>query len=223
MPLQNFEGQTWVAFSDLCGTKAMYKEGHHKADKALGRFYQTVYDLHESSRGISALVVSDCAVFWVHAGAGITLPRRPGSNSLESLLERLKALHWQMVHENYLIRTTVAYGHFCYQQRIELRNLRKDMFVGDAYMDAYLANDRCTPGGIVILNPTEGEVVRLPRCAGQFSVFLKRVSRGKKWELVWWIQSPEDTGDAIRRRTEQRKRGRFNGLLRAYQGQGAFG
>jgi len=44
MPINNFSGTTYVAFSDLNGFKEMMRN-HEKAAKALDKLYKTVYAL----------------------------------------------------------------------------------------------------------------------------------------------------------------------------------
>jgi len=43
MPVQNFSGETFVAFMDISGFKEMMKD-KHQAVKALDRLYQTGFE-----------------------------------------------------------------------------------------------------------------------------------------------------------------------------------
>jgi len=221
MSIPNFEGETWVAFSDLCGTKAMYKENPDKAAEALDHFYNTVYVVQQVQNEISALVVSDCAIFWVHDAA----EHRAMFQMLPTLLKQLKWLHRQMIEHNYLVRTTIAYGHFRYEQRIELPRLRKDMIIGGAYLDAYAANDKVTPGGIVILRPpTQGEddtprpreTLDVQRAAGDFAGYLRARRRQKQWEFVWWINTESDVDSALQSRKMSKKQTVYQALIAFY-------
>jgi hypothetical protein len=162
MSLENFEGQTWVAYSDLCGTKAIYRENPNNAAKALNRFYNEVYNLNEPASNISSLVVSDCAIFWVDRNGSY---REEGMaielQTLEQLLSRLNSLHKKMISEDYLIKTTISYGHFRYQNRLEMPRIRKDMIIGGAYLDVYAKNDKVNAGSIVLLTEQNKEYQNL--------------------------------------------------------------
>jgi len=222
MSIPNFNGETWLAFSDLCGTKAMYKENPDKAAKALDHFYNTVYNVVQGVQNeISALAVSDCAIFWVHDDA----EHRGMFQMLPTLLKQLKWLHRQMIEHNYLIRTTIAYGHFRYEQRIEIRRLRKNMFIGGGYLEAYAANDKVTPGGIVILRPPAqgeddtrgpGETLDVQRTAGDFAAYLRARRGQKQWEFVWWINTESDVDSALQSRKKLKKQSVYQALTAFY-------
>jgi hypothetical protein len=209
--LVDFDGETWVAFSDLCGTRAMYRTNPKKAAEALDEFYNAVYAVQRAQGEVSALAVSDCAVFWVH---GVDRGGRT-RQMLAGLLERLKRLHRQMVDGRYLVRTTVAYGHFRYQRRLEIPRLRKDMIVGGAYLDAYAANDRVRKGAIFVLRPQDG--ADWPDCAGRCSPFLCGSQRAKKREFVWWVDAADQVVVA-RRRIKETEKAEIRALLAAYGG-----
>jgi len=49
MPISNFSGNTYVAFSDLNGFKEMMRN-HQNAAKALDKLYNTVYKLKNKAR-----------------------------------------------------------------------------------------------------------------------------------------------------------------------------
>ncbi len=214
MPLQDFDGQTWVAFSDLCGTKAMYKESPDKAAEALDRFYNAVYELQRAQGEISALAVSDCAIFWLHDPTGYPGEASVAPRMLECLLTHVKTLHMRMVEEKYLVSTTVAYGHFRYQQRLEIPRLRKDMIVGGAYLDAYAANDKVREGTIVILKPADAPDAA--QCAGRFSKMIKPYERSRNQrEFFWWLDSPDRIQEA-KQAVKQAADSRFRELLRTY-------
>lgn len=53
--MNNFDGQTWVAFSDLSGLKAMYIKDVDQAATALDKFYNTAYGLQENDELIILL------------------------------------------------------------------------------------------------------------------------------------------------------------------------
>jgi len=168
--MHNFDGQTWVAFSDLCGLKTMYEKDSEKAAQALDKFYNKVYELQHNNDSINSIVVSDCCVFWIDRPECI--------NGLSILLEIVKRLHQQMLPD-YLIRTTIAYGHFKYEGRLEMPRIRKNMIVGGAYLDAYANNDKIELGAIVI--------VKLPKGINYNNLLL-----GKEYKNVIKANSPKN-------------------------------
>lgn len=204
MPLQDFDGQTWVAFSDLCGTKEKIRQGHRVAARALSNFYNTVYNIHEETEGISALVVSDNAVLWLHSE----------HRRLDTMLGHVKRLHHEMVRQNLLLRTSLAFGRFEYQQRIQLHNLTKGMVFGGAYVAAYIANHSVKPGAIVI---AQDENQELPADAGDLAPYLKPTRKPRGWEFFWWIDSPDDIERAEQHREQEVKDAPFAAFLRAYR------
>ncbi len=206
MPLQDFDGDTWVAFSDLCGTKEMLAKSRHKAANALGRFYQTVYDLHDVTQGISCLAVSDCAIFWLHGEAA-------AAYALDSLLNVLKDLHQRMAQAKYLVSTSVAWGAFSYQQRLELPHLRKDMVAGGAYMDAYAKNKDLLPGSIGIVNCPDNRWS--DDFCPQTAPFLTAGPAGFKKSSIWWVDSHAEVSGA-KQRQKQANESRFQALLEEY-------
>ena len=149
--MNDFDGQTWVAFSDLSGLKALYEKNPEDAAEALDKFYNAVYDVQEEQSPINAIVVSGCAIFWIDI--------RNCVNELGTILGHLKELHRKMLPD-YLLRTTIAYGHFKYQQRLEISTIRKNMIIGLAYLDAYANNDKIDHGAIVVVQLPEGTSYR---------------------------------------------------------------
>lgn len=148
--MYDYDGNTWVAFSDLCGLKAMYRKDPREAASALDRFYNITFDLQREEDDINSLVVSDCAIFWIDQ-------EEPIYDST-ALLDKLKSLHIKMLPD-YLIKTSIAYGHFKYQRRSETPSIRKNMIVGGGYLVAYAENDNIEAGSITVvqLPPVDSE------------------------------------------------------------------
>ncbi|GAI41032.1 unnamed protein product [marine sediment metagenome] len=165
--LENFNGKTYVAFSDLCGFKQMMNENRKKAVKALDCLYESVYDIQNDEdrlrmTHVDAIAVSDCVVSWVTNG------------QLDTIVEFLSWFHSRMIKKGYLLRTTIAYDAFCYQRRLQLRNLQKAYIEGGAYISAYLGNDKAEPGMIILLDPDSNNKSDVP-CIPKSNVW--------KWQL----------------------------------------
>ena len=187
--MNNFDGQTWVAFSDLSGLKKMYSKSHKKAAKALSKFYSSVYNLQQSKVVINAIVVSDCAVFWID--------KQDCKNELSVLLDKVKQLHQKMLPD-YLLRTTIAYGHFKYQQRIEMPTIRKNMIIGGAYLDAFMKNDKIEHGAIVIVElPSKMEMKDIIN-----DDYVTKKIQGKFYEYFWMLNNKSEIKEFVKRRKE---------------------
>ncbi len=114
-------------------------ENREEAYKALNHLFNSVYELLRDRQSIKGLAVSDCVISWT------------ADKQLDSIVDFVGSLHRKMIHRRYLMRTTIAYGQFEFQQRIQLINLGKQMIWGGAYLAAYLGNERVKPGSIGFL------------------------------------------------------------------------
>jgi hypothetical protein len=187
VPINNFDGETYVAFSDLNGFKEMM-QNHGKAAKALDKLYKTVYELKNQSTysNIQTLAISDCAISFIS--------NTDNRAQLALMLNFLKGLHLEMIRTDYLITTSVAYGSFSYHERIEIKGLEKNMLYGDAYLKAYLNNGKCPEGSIVII--CEGnEKDNILQSAGTNREFLKDIRRRLKGLQYFWAVSSSNEID----------------------------
>lgn len=176
--MENFDGEAFVAFADLCGFKKMVKAHGRRAAEALDLLYNTTYRLFDGATDLDAIAVSDCVVAWGRASDG----------RLDTLLRLLGSLHVQMLEGGYLMQTTVSRGQFSYQERIELPNLAKRMFHGNAYIEAYCNNDKAEVGSITLVcqesNPNFGEWV--PELSQRIKPAFRRDKRiHRQWEFFW--------------------------------------
>lgn len=176
--MEDFDGEAFVAFADLCGFTEMVKARGSRAAKALDLLYNTSYRLLQAAQDLDAIAVSDCVVAWGRANDG----------GLDALLRLLGNLHVQMLDGGYLMRTTVSRGQFCYQSRIELPNLAKGMVHGNAYLEAYLNNKKAEAGSITfVLQDTEPN---FEQWAPGHCRRIKPADRGgrrnhSQWEFFW--------------------------------------
>ncbi|MHC4888707.1 MAG: hypothetical protein ACYTEO_04490 [Planctomycetota bacterium] len=176
-----FTGNTYVAFSDLCGFKQMMK-GRNKAYEALDFLFNTVYRLQRGNHNVNALAVSDCVISWA-----VSHDSREGK--LKTVIEFVEILNRKMARRRYLMRTTIAWGDFEYEDRIQLRNLQKSMIWGGAYLDAYMNNKKAQVGKILLLNnQTEGQLSTERHVCERW----KWKKRSKGWEYIWAASSRQD-------------------------------
>ncbi len=172
----------------------MYEKDSEKAAQALDRFYNTVYDLQHDENSVNSIVVSDCAIFWIDKPDCI--------NDLSILLEKLPSFHRRMLPD-YLIRTTVAYGHFRYQRRLEMPRIRKDMIIGGAYLDTYVNNDRIEHGSIVIVKLPEDTNFRNLHLRREYKEMIKANCLAKGfYEYFWSLQNKGQINSFVNERKE---------------------
>ena len=132
MSLENFEGDCFVAFIDISGFKNYMKE--NKALDALDVFYNSGYDELQQSHEVCGIFVSDCGILFTKGGEK--------KRQLENILTIIKNINNKMLDNNYMLTTSIAYGHFCYMNRLECANIQKNSLFGNAYLEAFLDNEK---------------------------------------------------------------------------------
>lgn len=136
MPVQNYNGQTFVAFLDISGFKELMKDDK-KALEALRRLYQEGYDALYSAEGVEGFFVSDSGILFVRTG---TVHER-----LKKILEVIKTINERMLTRDYMLTTSIAYGKFDYHDKLEFDGIEKNQIYGYAYVQAFLDNETGNP------------------------------------------------------------------------------
>ena len=174
--LNNFSGQTFVAFIDICGFKAMMNE--NKAFKALDKFYQIGYDELQTCRDINGIFISDCGILYVTRDTS-------KEEKLEILLRIVKSINLKMLDANYMLTTNIAYGDFFYQERRGFNGISKNLMMGNAYVKAFLdsqAKPKIDVGECRILKEDiEEDFFENPHLC----------PRGKYFYYYWNVEDPE--------------------------------
>ncbi len=142
MPIANFDGNTFVAFLDISGFKQLMKN-EKRAWKAIDRLYQYGYDvIKENNRQnnvrVEGLFVSDSGILFVRDCAD-------KKECLKGLLKVVKEINKKMLEHDFMLTTSIAYGHFKYQERIEFEGIEKNPVYGNAYISAFLDNENGKP------------------------------------------------------------------------------
>ena len=136
MPVQNYNGQTFVAFLDISGFKELMKDDK-KALEALRRLYQAGYDALQAAEGVEGFFVSDSGILFVRTG---TVHER-----LKKILEVIKTINARMLTRDYMLTTSIAYGNFDYHDKLEFDGIEKNPIYGYAYVQAFLDNETGNP------------------------------------------------------------------------------
>jgi len=138
MPITNFGGDTFVAFVDISGFKQLMTDGK-RAWEAIDRLYQYAYRaIRESNNMVEGLFVSDSGILFVKNYQNKTV-------CLKALLDVVKKLNKKMLNHDFMLTTSIAYGDFRYQERIEFRGIGKNPIYGNAYLSAFLDNENGKP------------------------------------------------------------------------------
>lgn len=141
MALENFDNNTFVAFLDISGFKVMMKDDL-KAINALNHLYQTGFDVlnnQNTTKQIEGLFISDCGVLFMKD------IKKSKSEQLECLLKVIKSINSKLLQHDIMLTTSIAYGHFSYQEKIEFSGIEKNQVYGGAYVKAFLDNENGKP------------------------------------------------------------------------------
>ena len=136
MPVPNFSGKTFVAFLDISGFKELMKDDK-RALEALKHLYQSGYNALNNDNGVEGFFVSDSGVLFVRTGSN--------KEKLYKMLEALRTINIQMLERNYMLTTSIAFGNFDYQDKLEFDGIDKNPIYGFAYVQAFLDNETGTP------------------------------------------------------------------------------
>ncbi len=200
MPIADFDGNTFVAFLDISGFKQLMKD-EKRAWKAIDRLYQYGYDVikkinQESGVRVEGLFVSDSGILFVRNCENT-------KECLKVLLEKVvKEINKKMLEDNFMLTTSIAYGHFKYQERIEFEGIEKNPIYGNAYVSAFLDNENGKPK----IQPGQCRIVRknLPQDLVQFieseanhndeviRVIRKRNNDNDHFYFYWMVEEPSE-------------------------------
>ena len=143
MAIEDFEGDTFVVFIDISGFKDLMKR--NDAWQALDKFYQYGYEIlnannqQDDSLRVDGIFISDCGILFVRDCLDNL------KDCLKTLLCLIRDINIQMLQHDYTLTTSIAYGPFQYQSRLEFKGMEKNLMYGNAYLDAYLDNERDKP------------------------------------------------------------------------------
>lgn len=139
MPVPDFHGDTFVAFMDIAGFKSMMTDGE-RARLALDTFYTAGFNILQNHRNeVHGFFISDCGILFVRR------EQEPPEARLESLCRVVEQVHRQTFQKAIQLTTSIAWGEFTYHDRIEFPGILKGAIYGNAYVSAYLDNEKDGP------------------------------------------------------------------------------
>lgn len=136
MPIQDFTGETFIAFTDISGFKELMKNDQNALD-ALKIFYQSGYETLSQNENVEGFFISDSGVLFSRNGSV--------AKKLSNLLQVLEDINREMLRHNYMLTTSIAYGVFDYHGKIEFMGIEKNPIYGGAYVHALLDNETGVP------------------------------------------------------------------------------
>jgi len=222
MSITSYDGETFVAYLDIAGFRELMKnEG--EALKVLAKFYQFGYHTLQNQTTtykIDGIFISDCGILFARKNSNVTLFK-----SLSILLEKIKQINIKMRDNDYILTTSIAYGKFKYQERVEFEGIEKNLIYGNAYVSAFLDNEKGRPK----IQPGQCRIVKenLPVSVTDeierngnnyfFKMVKKREGDNKHYYYYWMFDDPADI-----KRFEENYRDSYNlkyrGILRALKG-----
>lgn len=184
MPVQNFSGETFVAFLDISGFKELMKNTKRGLE-ALRLLYQAGYNTLNNNTGVEGFFVSDSGILFVRSGTV--------AEKLHKILSALKSINKLMLTKNYMLTTSIAYGHFDYHDKLEFDGIEKNPIYGYAYVQAFLDNEtgipKIQPGQCRLVKrnlPTELDLVHT-----DFNLLTEKENDNKHYYYYWNLDSPD--------------------------------
>jgi len=144
MSINNYDGDTFVAFLDISGFKELMRN-EKEALKALDKLYQYGYEILRDQSNecrVEGIFVSDSGILFVRRNSQIL---GNNSESLRSLLIKIKMINERMRESDFMLTTSIAYGKFKYEEKIEFEGMEKNPIYGYAYLSAFLDNEKGKP------------------------------------------------------------------------------
>ncbi len=203
MAIPDFDGYTFVAFTDISGFKEMM-EDERLAVRALDHFYQAGFDVLQEHGDVHGVLVSGCAILFVSGG-------QRQDSLLHPLLSTMERLNRNLLRHDIMLTTSISYGRFIYHQRFEFEGIEKNPVFGNAYVAALLDNERGSPR----IQPGECRIVNSPETNVRNCGADPRLIRRGKHTYFYWMAHNADSIEAFRRRYQDAYQQKYRGMLEA--------
>jgi len=209
MPIQNFNGETFVAFLDISGFKELMKNDQ-KALEALRHLYQSGYESLRAADGVEGFFVSDSGILFVRTG---TIHER-----LIKILSVIRQINREMLDKDYMLTTSIAYGRFDYLDKLEFNGIEKNPIYGYAYVQAFLDNETGSPK----IQPGQCRLVvrNLPNVLDlhhQDLALLKKKGNDNKHHYYYWNLNSHDEIEEFEGNYNDSYKLKYTGILKALQ------
>jgi hypothetical protein len=207
MPIPDFDGSTFVAFTDISGFKQMMKKDQ-RAIRALDHFYSCGFSVLRQNQNVHGIFISDCGVLF-----SSDMQEATGAK-LESLLKVIEQLNRQLLEHDIMLTTSIAYGRFSYHQRVEFDGIEKNPVYGNAYTTAFLDNESGQPP----IQPGECRIVKRGLDSELLQNEQRLVARRNHLYFYWMVSNKAEVEQFMDRYAdayEQKYRGMLGAIKHA--------
>lgn len=140
-------------------------------------FYTAGFSILQRHNNVHGMLVSDCAVLFA---VGNHLP----IIKLRNILSVTEQLNRELIRNEIMLTTSIAYGQFKYHQRLEFPGIEKNPIYGHAYIAAFLDNESGHPR----IQPGQCRIVKKNLPPIDFSD-LERTRETKNHYYYYWMLS----------------------------------
>jgi hypothetical protein len=203
MPIPNYAGETFVAFMDISGFKAMMRNPQ-TAVRAMDKFYSAGYSILGRNHSVHGLFVSDCAVLFVPYNIS-------ANDKLEHILTVTEQINRELVQHEIMLMTSITYGQFRYSQRLEFPGIEKHPIYGNAYVAAFLDNESGQPR----IQPGQCRIGKrnLPPDTGIRNN--NRIEESEKHWYYYWMLNDQSLRQAFKDLYNDAYQQKYRGMLEA--------
>lgn len=209
MPVNDFSGDTFVAFTDISGFKEMMKGDGEKAVRSLDKLNQVGYDILRNHNNINGFFVSDCGILFVNN------PLSSKVEKLNDLLKVMRLINRALIQNDIILTTSIAFGKFSYHQRLEFEGIEKNPIYGNAYVTAFLDNEigkpKIQPGQCRIVNNNVDDL--------DFDHFDLIEKSSSHFYYYWMVNNVNEISNFNNAYTDAYKL-KYQGMLSALKGNG---
>jgi hypothetical protein len=207
MAINNYTGQTFVAFLDISGFKELMRKDKD-ALEALRRLYQAGFDVLADQNGVEGIFVSDSGILFVRDGSS--------TEKLNSILTAIKSINQKMLRHGYMLTTSIAFGEFDYHGKLEFDGILKNPIYGFAYVQAFLDNEKGQPK----IQPGQCRIIKrnfpneIDLSHRDFEFVKERGHDNKHFYFYWNVQHSNEIEDFEQLYTDSYKL-KYEGMLQA--------
>ena len=204
MAVDDFNGDTFVAFTDISGFKEMMKGDGVRAIKALSKLNTAGYNALRNNIDVNGFFISDSGILFVRNN---TLSKK---EKLNCILEVTSRINKELLADDIMLTTSIAYGLFSYHQRIEFNGIQKNPIFGNAYVSAFIDNEKSSPR----IQPGQCRIVieNIEEEVFEDIALLKKV---KNHMYHYWMVNNHNEIDAFEREYVDTYQLKYKGMLSA--------
>jgi hypothetical protein len=218
VPIDDYDGNTFVAFLDISGFKTLMRD-ERRALRALDRFYQAGFAVlgnqnagNDHASRVDGFFVSDSGILFVRGG------NEELTQQLQRILMSVQEINRQVLQNEVMLTTSVAYGHFSYHGRLEFPGIEKNPIYGEAYVQAFLDNENGSPK----IQPGQCRVIKRNLPDGLTNVmsrertpFLSRLQNERSHYYFYWMVEQEEEIEQFRQQYSNAYDLKYAGILKA--------